>query len=131
MNYYQKDELHRRPGWARAADIVLRTAHIAFAGILLGGYVFDVDPDRLQLWLHLTGATGVGLILSDIYHRRHWFYQCRGVLVILKLLVGASIPLAILPVVPILATVLVIGAVGSHMPKRFRYWSVVHRRVLD
>ncbi len=33
--------------------------------------------------------------------------------------------------VPILGVVIVIACVGSHMPARFRYYSVIHRRVLD
>jgi hypothetical protein len=33
--------------------------------------------------------------------------------------------------VPVLTAVLVFGMVGSHMPKNLRYWSFVHRRVLD
>jgi hypothetical protein len=32
---------------------------------------------------------------------------------------------------PVLATVLVFGMVGSHMPKSLRYWSFVHGRVVD
>lgn len=31
----------------------------------------------------------------------------------------------------ILLIVLVVGAVGSHMPRRYRHYSVVHRRPLD
>jgi hypothetical protein len=33
--------------------------------------------------------------------------------------------------VPILLLVLVLASVGSHMPRRFRYYSLVHRRVLE
>jgi hypothetical protein len=31
----------------RAINILLRTAHIAAAGVLLGGHAFGVDPGRL------------------------------------------------------------------------------------
>jgi hypothetical protein len=33
--------------------------------------------------------------------------------------------------VTILMLIVVIASVGSHMPGRFRYYSVLHRRVLD
>ena len=33
--------------------------------------------------------------------------------------------------VPILLAVVFLASVGSHMPSRFRYYSFVHRRVLD
>ena len=120
-----------RPRWARAADIVLRTAHIATGGILLGGHVFDVPLDRLVLWLYLTVGTGVGLIASEVYHSRHWPYQGRGVLVLVKLAALGLVAVWPAVVVPILVAVLVIGAVGSHMPKRYRHWSFAHRRVID
>ena len=32
---------------------------------------------------------------------------------------------------PILFAVIVIASVGSHMPGRFRYYSMIHRRVLE
>ncbi len=31
----------------------------------------------------------------------------------------------------VLTAVLIFGMVGSHMPKRIRYWSFVHGRVMD
>jgi len=33
--------------------------------------------------------------------------------------------------VPILAAVIVIGCIGSHMPRTLRYYSIIERRVVD
>jgi hypothetical protein len=33
--------------------------------------------------------------------------------------------------VPILVAVIVIASVGSHMPRRFRHYSLLHRRVVE
>lgn len=47
-----------------------------------------------------------------------------------KLLLIASIPWLWPYRVPILAVVIVIGSVGSHMPRRYRHFSLVHGRAL-
>ena len=120
-----------RPGWARAADIALRTVHIGTSGILLGGHVFDMPAERLLVWLYLTVASGVGLVASEVYHSWHWPYHGRGVLVLVKLALLALVLVWYAWRVPILVAALVIGAVGSHMPKRYRHWSFVHGRVID
>jgi hypothetical protein len=120
-----------RPAWARWADVLLRTAHIGASGVLLGGHVLSVDRSRLGLWLGLTIGTGLGLIASEVYHSRHWPYQGRGLMVWVKLALLAVLGLFHEWRVPILAAAVVIGSVGSHMPKRFRHWSFVHRAVVD
>ena len=33
---------YHRPAWMRVCDILLRTGHVGFAGILLGGFIFEV-----------------------------------------------------------------------------------------
>jgi hypothetical protein len=59
-----------------------------------------------------------------------WVAQVRGVAVYVKigLMIGAS---AASPLrVPFLTLALVIGVVVSHMPARYRYYSLHHRRVV-
>ncbi len=116
---------------ARAWNIAFRTAHIGVTGVLLGGHVFDVDRDRLFVWLCLTIVTGTGLIIIEAWPSCRWFYQGRGVFVICKLALFGTIPWAWEYRVPILFVIVVIASVGSHMPGRFRYYSIVHRRVLE
>jgi hypothetical protein len=117
----------------RVLNIALRTAHIGVTSVLFGGHVFDVEKKDLLIWLYLTIATGGILAAIEAYPRWRWFYQGRGAAVIGKLLL---LCLILIPQlwsyrVAILVVVIVIASVGSHMPARYRYYSFVHRRVLD
>jgi hypothetical protein len=115
----------------RAWNIAFRTAHLAATGILLGGHVFDVAESRLRIILYLSIATGLSLVVVEAYPGLRWFYQGRGAMVLIKLALLGTVPFFWAYRVPILLTVLAIASVGSHMPSRFRYYSFVHRRVLD
>ena len=122
---------NKRPSWTRTLDVVLRTAHVAVTSILFGGAVCEVPFYKLFTWHYLAIATGCTLIASEVYHSRHWPYQGRGVMAIIH--VGLLGLVHVRPdlLAPILTAVLVFGMVGSHMPKSLRYWSFVHRRVMD
>ena len=116
---------------ARVWNIAFRTAHIAATGILLGACVFDVAEERMRTALFSSMLTGVGLIGIEAYPSCRWFYQGRGVMVLIKLALLCSVPFFWEYRVPILLVVVVVASVGSHMTSRFRYYSFVHRRVLD
>ena len=116
---------------ARAWNIATRTAHIAVTSVLVGGHVFDVSKDDLAPWLYGAVVTGLVLTLIEAFPRLCWFYQGRGLFVIVKLMLLAAIPWVWDFRVPLLLAVIVLASVGSHMSARFRYYSVVHRRVLD
>ncbi len=118
---------------ARAINILLRTAHIAAAGVLLGGHAFDVARGRLLWSLWLTIGTGAALAAVEAGPRLLWLHQARGLLTLAKLGLLCAVPflwdhwhvrLAVL------LAVVVIASVGSHMPARFRYYSVIYRRVI-
>jgi len=119
--------------FSRALNILFRTAHIAAAGILLGGHAFDLPPDRLLPSLWLTIGTGVALGALEAGPRLLWFHQVRGLMTLAKLGLLSAVPflwdywhlrLAVLLVV------VGIASVGSHMPARFRYYSVILREVI-
>lgn len=116
--------------YARAISIGLRTLHIASIGILLGGHFFAMPAARLIVWLLLSLISGAGLIGIELYSSCKWLYQGKGVLVLLKLMLVASVAIWWEQRVWLLLLVLVIGSVGSHMPGRFRYYSIIHRRVI-
>lgn len=125
------EKKHKRPAWSRYLDVVLRTAHVAVTSVVFGGAILSVPIDHLLLWYYLTVATGVGLIASEIYHSYHWPYQGRAAMVFIHVGVLGSIHLNPDLAKAALNVALVFGMVGSHMPKRFRYWSFVHGRVVD
>jgi hypothetical protein len=117
--------------YARAWNIGVRTAHIATMGVLLGGHVFDVSKIALLPWLYATIATGLVLVFIEAFPQVRWFYQGRGVMVYAKILLMCLIPWFWEYRATILMLIVVIASIGSHMPGRFRYYSVLHRRVLD
>ena len=119
--------------YPRALNILFRTAHIAAAGILLGGHAFNLPPGQLLPSLWLTIATGAGLGMLEAGPSLLWFHQGRGLMTLAKLGLLCAVPflwdywhlrLAVLLVV------VAIASVGSHMPARFRYYSVILREVI-
>jgi hypothetical protein len=115
----------------RVISIALRTLHILASSLLLGGHVFEAEPERLFPALVLTVAAGAGLILLELYHSCDWAYQGMGVLVILKTALTAAAGLWWRQRVGLLVAVVILGSVGSHMPARYRHYSLLHGRVLD
>src|SRR6056297_2378622 len=113
---------------ARAWNIGLRTAHIGITGVLLGGHVFHVSRERLFCWLVASILSGIALTVVEAWSGWKWFYQGRGLFVLAKLLLLGLIPWFWHYRVTLLVAVVAIGSIGSHMPGRFRYYSVVHRR---
>lgn len=115
----------------RLSNIVLRTAHIAVGGILVGGHVFKIEPDHLILYIYLTVVTGMVLMTIEAYPSWRYWAEGRGALVVVKALLLCSIPWMWEARVPILLSVVAIGSFGSHMPRRFRHYSFIERRVVD
>lgn len=116
---------------SRALNIAFRTAHIGVASVLAGGHVFSVPRPQLHVWLYATVATGSVLVVLEAYPRWRWFYELRGAMAIVKLLLVGLIPWLWPYRVWLLAAVIVLASVGSHMPARFRYYSLLHGRPLD
>lgn len=124
----QVSTIHRFEGLvtARATNISLRTAHLAAMGVLLGGHAFDTPAERLLPALAGSVATGAALALSEAGFRLLWFHQLRGLMTLAKLGLLAVVPWYWAVRLPILISVVVIASVGSHMPGRWRYYSVIH-----
>ena len=115
-------------GLPRAIGIALRTVHLGAMTLLAGGAWYGVPAGDLRGALLATSVSGLGLLVSEASHGRHWVYQGRGLLVLAHL--GAA-GLAIAWGSGALLAALVIGAVGSHLPKGLRTWSLRHRAVVD
>ena len=121
----------RRLAYSRGLKIVFRTAHLVTSSVLFGGHVFDIAPERLILTLYFTIASGAGLIALELYGSCQWVYQGMGLLTEIKVLLliaaGAWWDMR----APLLTLVVILGSVGSHMPARYRHYSLLHGRVLD
>jgi hypothetical protein len=114
----------------RTWNIALRTAHIGVAGALFGGHVFGIAAERLLPWLYLTVLTGLMLIFIEAYPNWRWCYQMRAVMILGKALLLCLIPWLWSFRVFILVGVIVVGSIGSHMPRRYRHYSLVERQIV-
>lgn len=112
----------------RSAEIAVRTAHVGAMALVLGGHHFGA-ASSLRAWYVLTALTGVALLVSEASHSRHWIHQARGVVALAH--VGVLALLAVAPAPVALAAALVIGSIGSHLPRTVRKWSFRHRRVVE
>ncbi len=114
----------------RAIRIGLRTLHLAAFGAYYGGHVFGVDAARLLP--ALVGAVGTGFAFAafEVWCAPVWLVQVRGVATYAKLALLLCVPLLWEWRVALLTGILLIGSVASHMPGRYRYYSLRHRRVV-
>ncbi len=120
----------RRIPYGRWWNIAARTVHISATGILLGGHVFGIPSGTLVPALAVAIASGAALIALEMYPSGDWAHQICGLLVFLKLILLCVIPFAWAYRVPILLAVLSIASVGAHMPRKFRHYSIVYRKVM-
>jgi len=118
----------RHPVHGRAWNVAWRTAHLAVIGVLLGGHVFNVPPDLLVGWLWAAIITGAALMLLEAYTTLDWFMQVGGLCLLLKLALLVLIYFQWHARVPILFSVVAIAGIASHMPGRYRHYSLYSRR---
>ena len=119
----------KRAGWSRALDILLRTGHIGVAGILLGGATFQASLPAVHHYAHLVVLTGLGLVATELHHSLRWPHEGRGLLALSHMLPVALLHLWPAVCAEMLWLALVIGAIGSHMPRNWRHWSLVYGKV--
>lgn len=129
FRWFLPERMRFVPG-TRAISIALRTLHLAAFGVLLGGHAFDVEAEKLLPYLSLTILSGIGLITTEVYAvGLYWFFLGKGLMVLAKLGLLLAVPVFWEQRVALLLVV-VIASVGSHMPARYRHYSLLHRRVI-
>jgi hypothetical protein len=112
----------------RPMRTTLRTAHIIAFAVLYGGHVYGLPAERLVPALAATVLTGGAFAALECYHAPIWLVQLRGVATVVKLVLVACVGLRWELRVLLLTVAIAIGSVASHMPGRFRYYSVLHGR---
>lgn len=100
---------------------ILRALHILCTGILIGGHVFDQPQAAIEPWLFGSVFSGLAIFAVDLHASLTILFEIRGLLLLVKLALLLLIPLYWQLRIPILITVLFIGAIGSHMPKHWRH----------
>ena len=112
-------------GGMRWLGILVRTGHIGVASVFFGGCALQVPFVQLALWHHLTIATGSGLLILEWHHDPRWPHRGKGLLAILHACLGGFIHFWPDSTAPLLWGILITGGIGSHMPRRFRHWSIL------
>jgi hypothetical protein len=111
--------------YARVWSIAFRTLHLVAISILVGGHAFGASADQLRPLLFGAIVTGTGMATIETYPTFQFLHRGWGLFLLLKLALLCVIPFAWSYRVPILIAVVIIGSVGSHMPRRFRHYSVL------
>ncbi len=111
----------------RGVRIALRTAHIFTSGVLLGGYIFDEPATVLEPWLWSSVITGLLLFAVDLYATLVILFELHAIAVIVKIILLALVFVVWEHRVSLLTIILVVGAITSHMPGRFRHKLIFFR----
>jgi hypothetical protein len=115
----------------RTLRTTLRTLHVLAFGAYYGGHVFQVSTERLFPALVAVVVTGGLFALFEIWSNPVWLHQLRGVCTYIKIVLLASAALFWEQRIWILTLIVVLGVVAAHAPSRFRYYSLLHRRVIN
>ena len=100
---------------------MLRALHIMTVGVLLGGHIFHQPVVILEPWLWAAALSGLAILMTDIYSSFAVLFEVRGILVLIKIVLLLSIFIFWEQRVSLLVLALFIGAISSHMPKRYRH----------
>jgi hypothetical protein len=120
----------RRLPHARAWNVGARTVHLGATGVLVGGHFFGVPADTLLPWLYAAIASGAVMFAVELYSSFDWLIELGGLAVVLKLALLSAIPFAWSARVPMLFVVVAVAGIGSHMPGKYRHYSLRYRRVM-
>jgi hypothetical protein len=115
----------------RVVKVAARTVHIVAMGLVFGGVAYEAPVAALALPLAFTVASGLLLLGLDLWKSGTWLTQGGGGAVLLKLALlslGQWFPAARFECYLAATSV---ASIGAHMPKSWRHWSFLHRRVLD
>jgi hypothetical protein len=116
---------------ARAVQIAARTVHIVAMALVLGGVAYSVPERAMVTAVALTLGSGMVLLGVDLWKSGAYLVQGNGVAVLLKLALlglGQWFPAARIECYLIATAV---ASIGSHLPRTWRHWSFLHRRVIE
>lgn len=115
----------------RAWNVGLRTVHLMAFGLLLGGHAWEIEPVRLAGPLWVTILSGAALMGLELRKGFEWLFLGKGVMILVKLGLLLLVPIFWEARLPLLLSVVVIASIGSHMPSRFRHYSLLRGRALS
>lgn len=105
----------------RTVRTLLRALHILTASILIGGYFFNQPAMELEPWLWGTVISGMVILMTDMHASLAVLCEVRGIAVVIKTILLLLISVFWEQRITLLMSALIIGVIGSHMPKQFRH----------
>lgn len=113
--------------WVR---ISVRTWHLASMAALFGGVVQGFAIPDLPLAVWHTALSGGLFVALELYNSCVFLLQLKGLAVVLKLaLLGAAVASPDYSTVWLVVAI-VVGGISSHMPGRYRYYSIFHGEIV-
>ena len=115
----------------RWIKITLRTGHlIGMAG--MATYVLsDTFITDWLFYIHLTIATGIAMLLLDIWSNAVCLIQLRGLAIILKLILFSILLMTDQQDSLLFFSIIIISGLIAHAPSNVRYYSIFHRRRIE
>jgi hypothetical protein len=110
---------------------LLRAVHIFTAGTLLAGHIFEQPNDTLEIWLIAAIVSGLLILATDMHASMAVLFELRGGLVLIKMAALSLVLVFPNSAVPLLFLALLIGVVGSHMPKRHRHRALLLNQTIN
>jgi len=116
---------------SRLLNVSLRSLHILGFSVFTGGYWFGQPNSELAPWLWLAMVSGGLMVLIELYGSFSFVVELRGLAVFLKLGLLALVPVAGERGLWLLATVIVLASVTSHMRGKYRHLSIVSTDTIE
>jgi|GEM_PF-902814 len=104
---------------------LIRSVHILCMGVLCGGLVVGATFDMLYLWLLGTLISGVGLLALDMFSSCIVLFELRGVSVLVKIPLVATLPMLNESMALALVVVMIVfSTLISHATRGLRHVSM-------
>ena len=115
----------------RWIKITLRTGHLIGMAGMAAHVLSDTFITDWLFYIHLTIASGVVMMLLDIWSNGVWLLQLRGQVIIIKLGLFAALLMTDQYDSVFLFSMIIISGLIAHAPSDIRYYSIFHRRRIE
>jgi len=114
----------------RGLKIPARAVHVLCAGVAAGSYLLDAGHAAQGAWLGSAAATGLLILLLDLFETGVFLVQVRGLVILIKFALLAALPLFGTRAGWVLAALVLVSVLSSHTTSKVRYFVVFGRRGL-
>ena len=114
--------------WVR---VLLRTAHLVGTAGFGAGFLYQGPKALWEPYLSLTLASGVAIVVLELWSNAVFLVQLRGVAIVVKLGLLSCLHFCEGYAALTVVVIVIISGIISHAPGDVRYFSVLHGRRLD